>query len=314
MEDRVPRYINPYTDFGFKKLFGEEANKDLLIDFLNELLPAHHKIADLNFRNTEQLPDAPTDRRAIFDIHCTAQSGAHFIVEMQKAKLKFFKDRSLFYVTYPIRTQSHKGDWDFGLLPIYFVAILDFFYDEEEEKAKFRRDVSLKDQDCELFFDKLHFKFLQMPVFKKQEYELKTHFEKWIFFLKNLENFDDIPAILNEPVFQKAFHEAEIARFSPDERHAYEESLFDYVELRESLKTSKEEGLEQGRKEGLEEGRKKGLEEGRKEGLEEGRKEGLEEGRKEAILSVAKTMKNNNVPIDQIAGFTGLSNEQIEKL
>jgi flagellar biosynthesis/type III secretory pathway protein FliH len=153
-----------------------------------------------------------------------------------------------------------------------------------------------------------------MPVFQKQEHELKTHFEKWIFFLKNLENFDDIPAILNEPVFQKAFHEAEIARFSPDERQAYEESLFDYVELRESLKTSKEDGLEQGRKEGLEEGRKEGLEEGRKEGLEEGRKEGLEEGRKEGILSVAKTMKNNNVPIDQIAGFTGLSNEQIEKL
>ncbi len=105
------KYINPYTDFGFKKLFGEEGNKDLLIDFLNQLLPPHHQIAELTFRNTETLADLPVDRKAIFDIHCMATSGERFVVEMQKAKVKFFKDRSLFYVTFPIRDQAEKGEW-----------------------------------------------------------------------------------------------------------------------------------------------------------------------------------------------------------
>ena len=153
------RYINPYTDFGFKKLFGEEANKDLLMDFLNQLLPAERQISTLDFRNTENLNDIAEERKAIFDLNCTSQSGEHFIVEMQKAKIKYFKDRALFYTTFPIKKQSEKGDWDFCLSPIYYIAILDFPYDEDEEKAKVRRDVMLKDQDCEVFFDKLKYIF-----------------------------------------------------------------------------------------------------------------------------------------------------------
>ncbi|VFN01732.1 MAG: conserved hypothetical protein (putative transposase or invertase) [Candidatus Kentron sp. G] len=105
----MARYLNPYTDFGFKKLFGEEANKDLLIDFLNQLLPSRHKIVELRFRNTEQLPDIASERKAIFDILCTSANGEQFIVEMQKAKLRYFTDRSLFYVTFPIQEQAKKG-------------------------------------------------------------------------------------------------------------------------------------------------------------------------------------------------------------
>jgi predicted transposase/invertase (TIGR01784 family) len=124
----MPKYINPYTDFGFKKLFGEEANKDLLIDFLNELLPPHHQIAYLTFQNVELLPDTEEERKAFFDIHCMASNGERFIVEMQKAKVKHFKDRALFYTTFPIRDQAKQGKWNFKLDPIYFIAVLDFFY------------------------------------------------------------------------------------------------------------------------------------------------------------------------------------------
>lgn len=80
----MAKYINPHTDFSFKKLFGEEGNKDLLIDFLNQLLPIYHQIKELNFHNVENLADLPTERKAIFDIHCVAVSGERFIVEMQK--------------------------------------------------------------------------------------------------------------------------------------------------------------------------------------------------------------------------------------
>ena len=99
-------YLNPFTDFGFKKIFGEEPNKDLLIDFLNQLLPPDHQIVTLTYQNTEQLGVSTNDRRAIFDLLCVSQDGEQFIVELQKEKQQFFKDRTVFYSTFPIRNQA----------------------------------------------------------------------------------------------------------------------------------------------------------------------------------------------------------------
>jgi predicted transposase/invertase (TIGR01784 family) len=164
-------------------------------------------------------------------------------VEMQKAKINFFKDRSLFYVTFPIREQAVKGEWDFNLSPIYFIAILDFLYDEKLEKAKFLRNVYLTDQDCEIFYEKLNFKFIQMPAFNKAEADLKTHFDKWIYFLKNLENLDGIPAILKEPIFEKAFETTRIAGFTPKERIEYEQSRLTYLEVKAALDTAEQDGM-----------------------------------------------------------------------
>ena len=109
----VGRYVNPYTDFGFKKLFGKEASKEFLRDFLNELLPPHHRIAELSFQLGNQLPELVESRSAVFDIFCQSASGERFIVEMQKAKQNYFKDRTVFYSTFPIREQAQKGDWKF---------------------------------------------------------------------------------------------------------------------------------------------------------------------------------------------------------
>lgn len=276
------RYINPYTDFGFKKLFGEEGNKDLLIDFLNQLLPEHHQIGELYFRNTEGLADIVVERKAVFDIYCVALTGERFIVEMQKAKVKYFKDRALFYVTFPIREQSEKGNWDFRLQPVYFIAILDFIYDEEEERQKFRRDVSLKDQDGQIFFEKLHFKFLQMPLFTKQEHDLESKFDKWCYFLKNLVSFDHIPAILNEPIFQKAFHVAEVANLDVQQRENYEQSLMQYWDWYSVWQTALEEQNTQ--------------------------------AEKNARKAIALAMKQKGYPTAEIVELTGLSPEQIEKI
>jgi len=124
---------------------------------------------------------------------------------------------------------------------IYFVALLDFEYDEAEERRKFRRDVALKDQDGDMFFDKLHFRFLQMPLFNKTADELETKFDKWCYFLKHLEVFDHIPAILNEPIFQKAFGTAELAGLSAAQRERYEQSLIQYRDLKSALETVVEE-------------------------------------------------------------------------
>ena len=156
MQQKIPKYINPYTDFGFKKLFEEEANKDLLIHFLNQILPEKHQIKELHFRNPENMSDLLFYEK-LFDIHCKGANEEDFIVEMQKEKLEFFKDRSLFAVTFAIQEQSKQGNWNFKLQHIYLVAILDFKYDEKEERKKFERYVQLKDQDGELFYEKLHF-------------------------------------------------------------------------------------------------------------------------------------------------------------
>lgn len=288
------KYLNPYTDFGFKKLFGEEASKDLLVDFLNQLLPQHHQVAELSFKNPEKMAGKTKERKAIFDIYCKNAKGESFIVEMQKAKVKFFKDRSLFYSTFPIKEQAQKGAWSFKLMPVYFIAILDFIYGEKEEAAKFRRDVCLKDQDGDIFYDKLHFKFLQMPLFNRQENELETHFDKWIYFLKNLETFDHIPAILNEPIFQKGFEIAELAHLNPRQLEGYHKSLLAYWEVKNVMDTSFEEGL--------------------LEGLAQGKEEGLIEGERKSSHATAKMMLADGEPVDKIIRYTQLSAEQIAAL
>ncbi len=307
------KYINPYTDFGFKKLFGEEGSKDLLVDFLNQILPPRHQIAELNFHNPESLADLPGERNAIFDIHCVAVTGERFIVEMQKAKLRYFKDRSLFYTTFPIRDQTEKGKWDYRLQPIYFIAVLDFEYDEEEERRKFRRDVCLKDQDGDVFFDKLHFRFLQMPLFDKQEHELETKFDKWCFFLKNLVDFDHIPAILNEPVFQKAFETAELANLTAQQRDSYQESLMHYWDWTSVMETAVEEAVEKAVSEAVEKAVGEAVEKAEK-ATEEAVEKAVEktvEGRNLFLVrkSIAAGLDN-----DLIASLTDLSVEEIEKI
>lgn len=123
----MPGYINPFTDFGFKRLFGSEPNKDILIDFLNVLLPEKHQVCELHYTKNEFLGEsALVDRKAIFDISCRGVNGEWFIVELQKARQRYFKDRSIFYSAFPIMEQGQRGEWDFKLAPIYTVSVLDF--------------------------------------------------------------------------------------------------------------------------------------------------------------------------------------------
>jgi predicted transposase/invertase (TIGR01784 family) len=286
----ISKYFYPYTDFGFKKLFGEEVSKDLLVDFLNQLLPAQHQIKTLTFNNNENMSDTQAERKSIFDIYCESQTGEKFIVEMQKAKMNFFKDRSLFYSTFPVREQAKKGEWDFYLLPVYFIAILDFVYDEQEEERKFRRDVCLKDQDGAIFYDKLHFKFLQMPLFNKQEHELETHFDKWVYFLKHLEDFDHIPTILNEPIFQKGFNIAEISHLSSEQYDAYLKSRLSYNESKAVKDTAFSDGKA------------------------EGKAEGKIEGETTKAIEIAKAMLAEGFDLATIAKITQITQQEIDAL
>ncbi len=229
MAIKKEKYINFFTDYGFKKLFGEEPNKDLLIDFLNELLKAEQgRITDLQYLKNEKLDNIELNRKAIFDLYCTNEKGEKFIVKLQKTKQISFKDRALYYSTFPIQEQAKKGrDWNLEFNKVYTVTILDFVFDEDKkDKDKYRYDIKLTDIDTsKVFYDKLIFIYLEMPKFNKTDKELKTGFDKWLYVLKNLHKLDKIPDNLRESIFEKLFETAEIAKFSKEEAQAYEDSL-----------------------------------------------------------------------------------------
>ncbi len=257
------RYVNPFTDYGFKRLFGEEPNKDLLLDFLNELLKEEQgEITELTYLKNENLATTELNRKAVFDLYCTNERGEKFIVELQKTKQKFFKDRTVYYSTFPIREQAVIGsEWDFELKKVYTIAILDFVFDEDlQQPDKLRYDVKLTDiQTKQVFYDKLTFIYLEMPKFNKTAEELETKYEKWLYVLKNLHRLDRIPEKFKESIFLKLFETAEIAKFSQQEYQAYEDSLKYYRDIKNSLDTAREEGKIEGKLEIAREGLKEGL-------------------------------------------------------
>lgn len=263
MESIKEKYINPFTDYGFKRLFGEEPNKDLLLDFLNELLKNEQgHITGLTYLKSDRLGNSEDDRKAVFDLYCENERGEKFIVELQKTKQKFFKDRTVYYSTFPIQEQAQRGsEWNFELKAVYTVAILDFVFDEDkDEKEKYRYDVKLTDIDtCKIFYDKLTFVYLEMPKFQKDIKDLETRFDKWMYVIRNLNKLDRLPDELREGIFEKLFEIAEIAKFSPEEVRAYEDSLKSYRDLKNSLDTAREEGREAGRQEGRQEGLEEGI-------------------------------------------------------
>jgi len=239
------KYINPFTDFGFKRLFGEEPNKELLLDFLNELLKEEQgQITDLTYLKNERLGLSEADRKAIFDIYCENERGEKFIVEIQKSKQNFFKDRTLYYSSFPINEQGKRNDWNFELKAVYMIAILDFVFDEDKiQPDKFRYDVKLSDIDTkQVFYDKLTFIYLSMPKFNKSIDELETRFDKWLYVLKNLSRLDKIPDRFREKIFEKLFEVAEIAKFNHEQMQTYEDSLKYYRDMNNVVDTARAEG------------------------------------------------------------------------
>jgi predicted transposase/invertase (TIGR01784 family) len=279
------KYINPFTDFGFKKIFGEEASKILLIDFLNALLLQTNKIVDLTFKNTEQLGQSDTDRKVIYDIYCENEVGEKFIVELQKAKQNYFKERTIYYSTFPIREQAEKGEWNYNLKSVYCIGILDFTFDDYEESPKKNEvvhTIKLKNQKGNIFYEKLTYIYIEMPNFKKAESELTSRLDKWLFFIKNLEDFQNMPTIFSDEIFTKAFEKAELAKFGAVDLDNYETSLKIYRDLKGVIDSA----------------------------FDEGKIEGKFKERQE----IAKALKENGVPLNIIIKTTGLTEEEINEL
>ena len=308
MSNRIfrDRYINPYTDFGFKMLFGTEMNKELLISFINSLLSGKEVIRDLTYLNTEHLGTSEADRRAVFDVYCENERGEKILIEMQRGEQQFFKDRSLYYATFPIREQGEKGEWDYRLKAVYVIGILNFKFDSEDDNY-FHHEVQLMDVCTkQVFYDKLTFIYLEMPKFNKSEDELVTMFDKWLFVLRNLSRLMARPAALQDRIFTRLFEAAEIAKFTKEQYEAYEESLKVYRDWQNTIVTAEQKGMAKGME--------KGLAEGRAQGVAEGLAKGIAEGRMEQNIANARSMKLAGLDYEIISQVTGLSRDEIAGL
>ena len=303
----MDRYINPFIDYGFKKLFATEANKDLLISFLNAIIDDQKDpVVDLFYKNVEQIGEFNGTRANYFDVYCETKNKREFIVEMQNCWKPYFKDRTVYYAAKPIRNQGlvgirktedqlrHERDaqrveadlreqeekrerefkksgkkWNFRLNEVYLIAIMNFTFPKKEygPKSYFHKVMLTDVDDHHVFYDKLTLYYVEMPKLENVHLELNTPREKWLHALYHLWCYDDYPKELDEEIFHKLYEQAEIACFTPDQQLAYERSRKVYLDTYNEIEGGRIMGLEEGYQWGFEEGR----EDGREEGLAEGR-------------------------------------------
>ena len=282
MEKR--KFINPFTDFGFKRIFGQEINKDLTIDFLNLLLDGERHITDLTIKNPEMQPEREDERLIVFDLYCESDDGTRFIVEMQAARQNFFLDRSLYYQSRAIVAQGQKGkDWCYYLQPVYGIFFMDFTI---SGSSGLRTDVALMDMKTnKVFNSKLRQIYLEMPR-----------------LIKNMKMLERMPFKAQRAVWDKLLDVADVASLNAEERARYDRALRNYRDYHSIMETAKQDGHEEGLKAGREEGRK------------EGREEGLKEGMLEKQLEIARNLKFGGMSVDLIHKYTGLSEAEIQQL
>ena len=248
----MAKYINPFTDVGFKRIFGQELSKPLLLDFLNSLFEGEKHIVNLTFLDKEQPALFEEDRSLIYDIYCETDEGEKIIVEMQNKSQPFFKNRSIYYVSESIARQGERGSsWNYEIDSVYLVAFLNF--SPLDFKKQFRTDVVLAEKDTkEQFSDKLRMIYLQLPLFKKEAEECENQVERWIYLLKNMETLNRLPWAAQSAVFKKLESIADVGGMTRAERLQYDEALKKYRDTISVFEGVRMEGRVEGRVEGRE--------------------------------------------------------------
>ena len=276
------KFINPFTDVGFKKIFGQEFSKPLLLDFLNNLLKDEKHIKNIIFLDKEQPAEYKDARSLIYDIFCETDNRERIIVEMQNKEQPYFADRCLYYYSQAVVRQGEKGiNWKYHIDAVYLIAFMNFNLKELGEQ--FRTDIVLFNiQEKKVFSDKERLIFLQLPKFNKDAEDCTNDFDCWIYLLKNMEVLDRMPWTSKNSVFRKLAEIAEVGNMSKEERIKYDSSLRHYRDTISVLQGA----------------------------VDEGRKE----GREEANLNNAKVMKSLGLPVDTIQKVTGLDVERIKSL
>ena len=303
----IEKYIDPLTDFGFKRLFGSEPDKDIMIEFLNALFEGEKIIADIVYSATEYNGEGAKEKKVLFDLTCTGKDGEKFIIEMQRTDQEFFKDRCVFYMSRLISTQLSPGNanCDTSLKEVYLIGIMEFQFNNINNN--YLHNIALVNTDTgKVFYKGMGYKFLELPNFDKKEQELETDLDKWFYLLKNLSWLDKIPDFMDKRVFQKIFKIAEMSKMTKEERELYHSDV--------KAKSDWSAGIRFAEKKAKAEGLKEGLQEGLQKGLEKGRKQGFEEGELKKTVVIAESLKKKGMSVQDISEVTGLSIEDIELL
>ncbi|MBX3256408.1 MAG: PD-(D/E)XK nuclease family transposase [Chitinophagaceae bacterium] len=300
----IGRFIDPLTDFGFKRIFGSEPNKDLLIAFLNELFKGRKVIKDLVYNPQENNGPAKHYRKTIFDLTCTGDDGETFIIEMQRAEQHFFTDRAVFYTASKLHEQGPKGkkDWDYKLKEVYLIALMDFNFDATLPEKYLHRVRLAEEETGQTFYNKLGLIFLELPNFNIGEKDIKTDLERWLYVLRNMSKFQKIPVILHKRIFQKLFHISEVSNLKKEEHMLYERALMEKWDAYAVKKTAKEK-LE------------KAIEEATEKAMEKGIVRGIEKGAAQKSYEVVKRLLSaGKFTIPEIAGFAGVSEDFVRNV
>lgn len=271
------RYINPLTDYGFKKVFGE---KDIMIAFLTDLLNPASPIEDVIFLDKEMEADGEDMRSVIYDLRCQTQDGGEFIVEMQNKGQSHFSNRILYYLSHAISEQGEKGtSWNFDLHPVYGVFFLNFHMKGLKPQAI--RTIQLRvDETGEIFSEKLKAFTLELVDFKdKSEAYPKSQIEYWLYNLVNMESMTEaLPFQTQQPIFSKMGSISELSHMNSEERRKYFNSLNKYRTNLSVMEFA------------------------------------IEEGQQKKVIEIARNAKNMGIEASVISKLTGLPVSEIESL
>lgn len=278
-------YIDPMVDFGFKRIFKDSGKKQLIIRPLNAIFGLD--ITDIDIRESEHLGLTEQQRKVTFDLHCDTRDGQSFIIEVQLADQPYFMERAIFYSARTISEKGHRGDWNYDLQPVFFLGLLNFdirhLEPEKADRAQFIHKFSLReDQTHEQMSLALRFAFLEVARFDKPREACVSFEDRFLFLMKNLPTFAEVPELWDDPYFNEFMEQATFASMSWEEQEAYIASMKQKWDYDNSIAFAEQKGRE--------------------------------EGREEQNKLTAHNLKKLGVSVATIAEATGLTKEQIKAL
>ena len=294
--------MNLRSDVGFKAVFADRNNKDLLIGVLNMILPSEARIDDITeYSDREQQRDVPYGKKTVLDLVCRDKSGRTFVVEMQAAEEDNFFERCVYYASGLYHLELSDGERYKGLRPVYVVSFLNYHLKHDDESLwdtdhfisnwRFteKRTGMVADQTISVIF-------VEMTLFTKTLEECVTEFDRLFYIFKNSDGFQRIPEWIEEAggISRRLAEACEVAAFDKEKKLKYEIDKMNEWDILAQREFAERKGFEKGEAKGVADGMAKGLAEGKAE--------------------VAKAMLLGGMPIEQIMLFTGLSAEQIEAL
>ena len=294
------KYADLLDDDVFKLVFGRESTKDVMTEFLNQVIP-DRKIVDLEFIDKEMHPVERDAKGVVYDMFCKTDSGARIIVEVQRRKQPFYPERAIYYSTFQIQRQVEAGADSYDFLPVYVVNIMNFKMDNREDDTNVKTIYRLYEENSHrLLTDRITFIFIELPRFRKSVYELDGNVLEGMYFcFKNMAVLDNRPKVLTHSVFNKIFEASELYNMDKVTRDKVIHKMTTERDLRNQMAYARQEAISEGRAEG------------RAEGYAEGHAEGREEGREEGLRYAVMRMHDSGLDVGHIAEIMVISVDDV---